>query len=319
MEKLSVIGRDVLTGANATYSFWKHIFQLLLELITFNYIQFEVEREHISESTLKDINGRYLKFKVKHPAASAATMNSTNSYIAMTPMGESLLAGDSQAGIEDFGDTSEEFLDQIRQLNEMWYVFAALAFLFALGAFFIQRSLRSSQSIKANFANKSQPVDAEQPAVAGKRHNRTIFTPAVRISDEQSSSGGPVVYNEEVMLSAYGHLPDKIEKVFDPHQQVRTNQQSAATQDSAASDDDSQQANSNMQPLQIIIKAGDLETIHEDEAEEFTATVEATRLREEEQKTMAYRQPRAKKNFTRNVPNEITPTARLKPPTHSLP
>ena len=62
-----------------------------------------------------------------------------------------------------------------------------------------------------------------------------------------------------------------------------------------------------------------METIHEDEAEEFTATVEATRLREEESKTMAYRQPRAKKNFTRNVPNEITPTARLKPPTHSLP
>jgi len=40
-------------------------------------------------------------------------------------------------GIEDFGDTSDEFMAQIEQLNEMWYVFAGLAFIFAIGAFLI--------------------------------------------------------------------------------------------------------------------------------------------------------------------------------------
>jgi len=145
MDKLGVIAKDVIIGANATFSFWKHVFQLLLELITFGYLQFEIERERINESVLKDINGRYLKFKVKHPVGDAiAATDAVNSHIALTPIGESLLAGDAQVGIDDFGDTSAEFLAQIEQLNEMWYVFAALAFLFAIGAFFIQRSLRNS-------------------------------------------------------------------------------------------------------------------------------------------------------------------------------
>ena len=94
MDKLSVIAKDVMTGANATFAFWKHVFQLLLEILTFGYLQFEVERERISESSLKEINGRYLKFKVKQPAA-AAEPNGTTSQIALTPMGEAMLAGDS--------------------------------------------------------------------------------------------------------------------------------------------------------------------------------------------------------------------------------
>lgn len=69
MDKLGAIGADITTGAHATFSFWKHVFQFILELITFGYLQFELEREHISETSLKDIHGRYLKFKVKHPVA----------------------------------------------------------------------------------------------------------------------------------------------------------------------------------------------------------------------------------------------------------
>ena len=149
MDKLGLIASDIATGAHATFSFWKHVLQLLLELITFGYLQFEIEREKISESSLKDINGRYLKFKVKHGAAGEG--GTAKSEISLTPIGETLLTGDSQHGIDDFGDTSPEFLQQIEKLNEMWYVFAGLAFLFAVGAFFIQRSLQNSQSIKANF------------------------------------------------------------------------------------------------------------------------------------------------------------------------
>ena len=70
MDKLGAIGSDIAMGATATYNFWKHVFQLLLELCTFGYLQFELEREKISESSLKDIHGRYIKFKAK-PAASS--------------------------------------------------------------------------------------------------------------------------------------------------------------------------------------------------------------------------------------------------------
>ena len=107
MDKLGLIATDIATGAHATFSFWKHVCQLLLEVITFGYLQFELEREKISESSLKDINGRYLKFKVKHAAGEGGT---TKSEISLTPIGETLLTGDSQHGIDDFGDTSPEFL-----------------------------------------------------------------------------------------------------------------------------------------------------------------------------------------------------------------
>ena len=155
MDKLSAIAVDIMTGANATYSFWKHVFQLLLEVLTFGYLQFELERERISEESLKNINGRYLKLKVKQHPASIIEETPPKSLIALTPVGENLIAGDSQMDIDDFGDSSEEFLKQIEQLNEMWYVFAILAFLFAIGAFFIQRSLLNSQSIKADFGSSS--------------------------------------------------------------------------------------------------------------------------------------------------------------------
>ena len=75
MEKLGVIAVDVATGARATFSFWKHVLQFLLELVTFGYLQFEIERTKISESSLKEINGRYLKFKVKHPPVTSDVDN----------------------------------------------------------------------------------------------------------------------------------------------------------------------------------------------------------------------------------------------------
>ena len=80
MDKIGAIGNDIYIGANATYAFWKHIFQLLLELGTFGYLQFELEREKISESSLKDINGRYLKFKpkIRIPAVVPNSMTNTN-------------------------------------------------------------------------------------------------------------------------------------------------------------------------------------------------------------------------------------------------
>ena len=58
---------------------------------------------------MKDINGRYLKFKIKHPVEAAAAKTE----IALTPIGESLLTGDTMVGIDDFGDTSAEFMAQI--------------------------------------------------------------------------------------------------------------------------------------------------------------------------------------------------------------
>ena len=59
---------------------------------------------------MKDINGRYLKFKIKHPVETAAAAKTE---IALTPIGESLLTGDTMVGIDDFGDTSAEFMAQI--------------------------------------------------------------------------------------------------------------------------------------------------------------------------------------------------------------
>ena len=50
MDKLSAIGKDIATGAAATYNFWRHVFQFLLEMITFGYVHFEVERDTIPES-----------------------------------------------------------------------------------------------------------------------------------------------------------------------------------------------------------------------------------------------------------------------------
>ena len=49
MDKLGAIGNDIYIGANATMSFWKHVSQFLLEMGTFGYLQFELERETISE------------------------------------------------------------------------------------------------------------------------------------------------------------------------------------------------------------------------------------------------------------------------------
>ena len=143
MDKLGVIGNDISTGATATYNFWKHVFQFLLEMITFGYLQFEVERETIPEEKLKDLHGRYLKFKVKHPVAAG----SAASELSLTPLSEALVT-------QDFVENSPEFLSQIEKLNEVWYVFAGLALVMALGAFFIHRHLQHRDSIKVDF---SQP------------------------------------------------------------------------------------------------------------------------------------------------------------------
>ena len=69
MDKLGAIGNDIAIGATATFNFWKHVCYLLLELCTFGYLRFELERENISENSLKEIQGRYLKFKAKTPIA----------------------------------------------------------------------------------------------------------------------------------------------------------------------------------------------------------------------------------------------------------
>lgn len=66
-----------------------------------------------------------------------------------------------------------------------------------------------------------------------------------------------------------------------------------------------------------MIKPGDLETIQEDDGEEFTAT--DVRMREEESKSLSDHwtvlnkaQPGGKKNFPRSLENQNAPTARLK-------
>ena len=46
-------------------------------------------------------------------------------------------------------------MEQIEKLNEVWYVFAGLALVMALGAYFIHRRLLASQSIKADFSTAS--------------------------------------------------------------------------------------------------------------------------------------------------------------------
>lgn len=146
MDKLGAIGGDISAGAHATYLFWKHVSQFLLELVTFGYLQFELEREKISESSLKDLHGRYLKFKVKSPAAG-------KSDISLTPYGqEKLLDQDPMEGYEGFAENSPEFLKQIEQLNEVWYVFAGLALFFAIGAFLIHRNLQKNESMKVDFS-----------------------------------------------------------------------------------------------------------------------------------------------------------------------
>ena len=59
---------------------------------------------------------------------------------------------DSAEGYEGFVENSPEFLSQIEKLNEVWYVFAGLALVMALGAFFIHRHLLHRESIKVNFS-----------------------------------------------------------------------------------------------------------------------------------------------------------------------
>jgi hypothetical protein len=44
MDKLGDIGDDIMIGAHATYNFWKHVLQLLLELFSFGFIHFEKEK-----------------------------------------------------------------------------------------------------------------------------------------------------------------------------------------------------------------------------------------------------------------------------------
>ncbi len=152
MDKLGAIGGDIQAGAHATYLFWKHVSQLIIELVTFGYLQFELEREKISESSLKDLNGRYLKFKAKHPVAAGS-----RSEISLTPYGqEALLNQDSQEGFEGFVENDPEFLKQLEQLNEVWYVFAGLAFFFAIAAFLIHRNLQKHESLKVDFSNGGQ-------------------------------------------------------------------------------------------------------------------------------------------------------------------
>ena len=46
---------------------------------------------------------------------------------------------------------SPEFLDEIKRLNEVWYVFVGLTLVMALIAFFIHRNLQRRESIKADF------------------------------------------------------------------------------------------------------------------------------------------------------------------------
>ena len=107
MDKLGAIGNDIYIGASATMSFWKHVSQFLLEMGTFGYLQFELERETISESSLKNINGRYLKFKVKEPSSIGGTQ------VELTDLGQSTLMGhhDAMEGFEGFTETSPEFLE----------------------------------------------------------------------------------------------------------------------------------------------------------------------------------------------------------------
>jgi len=55
-------------------------------------------------------------------------------------------------GYEGFAENSPEFLKQIEQLNEVWYVFAGLALFFAVGAFLIHRNLQKNESLKVDFS-----------------------------------------------------------------------------------------------------------------------------------------------------------------------
>ena len=93
---------------------------------------------------------------MKQPAAGGGSRNehSGQSEISLTPLGETTLLGqDGQDGYEGFVENSPEFLAQIEQLNEVWYVFFGLAVLMALAAYFVHRHLvRQHNSIKADFS-----------------------------------------------------------------------------------------------------------------------------------------------------------------------
>ena len=68
---------------------------------------------------------------------------------------------DAQDGFEGFAENSTEFMEQIEKLNEVWYVFVALALLMALFAFFVHRNLTHHASIKANFGNQTKAAKTE--------------------------------------------------------------------------------------------------------------------------------------------------------------
>ena len=114
----------------------------------------------MSEHSLKDLQGRYLKFKVKQPAGGGVAPE-----IALTPLGETLVVHDSSEGFEGFMEDSPEFLAQIEQLNEVWYVFVGMAIVLAVLAFFIHRGLQRRDSVKVDFRSQaSQPPASLPPA-----------------------------------------------------------------------------------------------------------------------------------------------------------
>ena len=117
-------------------------------------------------------------------------------------MGGTLVAGD----LEDAVENSEEFLSQIEQLNESWYVFAGLALAFALGAFYIHRNLQRQQSLKVDFSAPQPNASDDLEARHSYRSNKTDH-------GKQKANGS----ESDNLVGSYGRLPDRMDKEFLPN------------------------------------------------------------------------------------------------------
>lgn len=102
---------------------------------------------------------------------------------------EKFLDMDSGEGFEGFVENSPEFLAEIKQLNEQWYVLAGLAFFFAVLAYFIHKNLREKAGIQADF---------RQPSSSQRHSKRQLSDPNFKQKIKSDEAEQPHSYCEDL-------------------------------------------------------------------------------------------------------------------------
>ena len=184
MEKLGEIGVDIETGARATYNFWRHVFQLLIELFSFGYIHFEKDKEVFREQKLSEVQGTYLKLKFKNPPAESVAPEqpwfdmekwtsdqNLGQEGELTPMENTMVNQDIFDGSDGlFIENSQQFMDDMQKINEMGALFMALGVLFALVSLLIYKRLKYKEGLKVDFSAQRRAEEREADQYDGSDH-----------------------------------------------------------------------------------------------------------------------------------------------------